>query len=229
MPGFSHFTPALFDFLDTLALHNTREWFTEHKARYEADVRGPALDFVRAVGERLAEAESFLVADDRKLGGSLMRIYRDTRFGKDKTPYKTNVGIQFRHVSGKDVHAPGLYLHLAGDEIFLGMGMWRPDREPLRAIREAIAEDPDGWQAVLDDPTFKGTWRLGGESLKRAPRGFDPEHPAIAEIRRKDFIAICTLDRDAVTTPGLVDRVMAAYDAGYDLCGYLCAAIGQPF
>lgn len=229
MSHFSHFEPSLFQFLDELTVNNNRDWFKANKARYEAEVREPARAFIRAMGARLAEAESFLTADDRKMGGSLMRIYRDTRFSKDKTPYKTNVGIQFRHAAGKDVHAPGLYLHLSGDEIFCGMGMWRPDKEPLRAIREAIAEAPEDFQAVVDDPAFSAHWRLGGESLKRAPRGFDKAHPAIDQIKRKDFIAVRDLTVEDVTTPGLVDRVMAAYESAYEFCGYLCAAIGQPF
>jgi uncharacterized protein (TIGR02453 family) len=229
MSDFSHFDPAVFSFNEVLLANNNREWFHANKAEYEASVREPARAFIRAVGERLEAADAFLTADDRKVGGSMMRVYRDTRFSKDKTPYKTNLGIQFRHAAGKDVHAPGLYMHLAPDECFVGIGMWRPDREPLLKIREAIAEQGEDWTATIGDEAFTSKFKQGGDSLKRAPRGFDKAHPMIDEIKRKDFIAMGEVDRDFFTTPGLVDRVMAYYEAGYEYCGFLCAAIGQPF
>ncbi|MCA9543004.1 MAG: DUF2461 domain-containing protein [Myxococcales bacterium] len=229
MADFSHFQPSLFQFLDELTLNNNREWFQANKGRYEAEVREPARAFIRAMGARLEAAESFLTADDGKVGGSLMRVFRDTRFSKDKTPYKTNVGIQFRHAAGKDVHAPGFYLHLSPGEIFCGIGMWRPDKVPLQAIREAIAEAPEDYLAVVEDPDFAGAWRLGGEALTRAPKGFEKDHPAIEHIKRKDFIAVRDLQVEDVTAPGLLDRMMGWYDSGYDFCGFLCGAIGQPF
>ncbi|PIP02194.1 MAG: TIGR02453 family protein, partial [Zetaproteobacteria bacterium CG23_combo_of_CG06-09_8_20_14_all_54_7] len=103
----THFTPATMAYLETLAANNNRDWFQEHKHRYEQDVREPALAFIEAVGARLPAIAPHFTADARKMGGSLMRVYRDSRFSKDKTPYKTNIGIQFRHEAGKDVHAPG--------------------------------------------------------------------------------------------------------------------------
>ena len=232
MTDFSHFSPDLFDFLGALSLNNNREWFNANKQRYEDSVREPALAFVRAMGARLDGISEHFVADDRKMGGSLMRIYRDTRFGKDKTPYKTNVGIQFRHAAGKDVHASGFYLHLSLEEIFVGAGMWRPDKEPLKKLRERIAEDPASWQAVLDSPGFAGDnapWRLGGEALARAPRGFEKDHPLIAEIKRKDFIAVRTLEADAVTEPDLPDRLMAMFQQTTPLVKWLCTTTGAAY
>lgn len=226
---FHHFSPDLFTFLEALTVNNNREWFNANKPTYESAVREPARAFVRTMADRLEAAESFLTADDRKMGGSLMRIYRDTRFSKNKAPYKTNVGIQFRHAAGKDVHAPGLYVHLSLDECFVGFGMWRPDREPLAKIREAIAEHAEDWTAINADPEFTAVWAPGGDALKRAPRGFDKDHPMIDEIKRKDFIVLAQLDREVFTRPGLVDTVMSLYELGYDYCGFLCAAIGQPF
>jgi uncharacterized protein (TIGR02453 family) len=183
MQTFAGFTPDLFDFLAELAMNNTREWFEGQKNRYEASVRGPAQALIRAMAPRLTPLSPHIVADDRKVGGSLMRIHRDTRFGSDKTPYKTNVGIQFRHSAGKDVHAPGLYLHIAHpgpgemDGLFLGAGIYHPEKEPLEQIRQAIAEKPDAWRAVRENAAFAGTWTLGGESLKRPPRGLRPGAP----------------------------------------------------
>ena len=108
------FSPALFAFLRELKDHNDRAWFNANKARYEEEIKEPALAFIEDFGYRLPEVAPHLTADKR----SLFRIYRDTRFSKDKTPYKTHVGIQFRHERNRDVHAPGFYLHLEPDSVF---------------------------------------------------------------------------------------------------------------
>ena len=139
---FGGFHPTLFSFLAELELNNEREWFQEHRDRYEREVREPAMGFIRAMAKPLTKISPHLLAVDKKVGGSMMRVHRDVRFSKDKSPYKTNVGIQFRHSAGKDVHAPGLYVHLAPDECFLGAGLWRPERDALAGIRKTIAERP---------------------------------------------------------------------------------------
>lgn len=229
MTDFGHFSPALFDFLGELSLNNNRDWFNANKQRYEDSVREPARAFVRAMGDRLDSISEHFVADDRKMGGSLMRIYRDTRFGKDKTPYKTNVGIQFRHAAGKDVHAPGFYLHISLDEIFLGGGMWRPAKEPLKQIRDRIADHSETWQAVLDSDGFKDGWRLGGDALSRGPRGFDKAHPMIEQLKRKDFIAVRDLDPDMLTAPDLPDRLIEMYQQTTPLVKWLCTATGSAY
>ena len=108
---FTGFPPQTFEFLRQLAAHNERDWFQEHKAEYEQFVRTPALQFITAMKSPLRKVSRFLEADPRKTGGSLIRIYRDTRFSKDKTPYKIHIGMQFRHEAGFDIHAPGAYIH----------------------------------------------------------------------------------------------------------------------
>ncbi len=226
---FESFGPQLFEFLCDLEQNNNRDWFNANKARYEADVREPARAFVRAMAPKVLEISPHLLSDDRKVGGSLMRIYRDTRFSKDKTPYKTNVGIQFRHTAGKDVHAPGLYVHIMPAECWLGVGSWRPDSPTLRGIREAIADKPESWQAVLEEPGFRDTWEPGGESLKRAPKGFAPDHPAVDELKRKDFISMSRLEPGEVMGPGFVELVAERFGRASGYMGFLCAAIGQPF
>jgi len=106
-------------FLRKLEKNNNRPWFQENKGWYERDVLELAMAFIRAFQPRLKRISSYFVASDRRVGGSLMRVYRDTRFHKDGEPYKTNVGIQFRHEQGRDIHAPGFYVHVAPDECFL--------------------------------------------------------------------------------------------------------------
>ena len=167
-------------FLKEIERNNNRPWFQENKSRYEDLIRTPSLDFIEAMGTRIEKKLSpHFLAVRKKVGGSLMRVYRDTRFSKDKTPYKTNVGIQFRHVQGKDVHAPGFYVHLEPGNCFLGAGIWRPESKSLLRIREFIADNPNAWRSALSVRGFKKNWRLIGDSLIRPPKGFDKEHPCL--------------------------------------------------
>ncbi|MGB5211927.1 MAG: TIGR02453 family protein [Gammaproteobacteria bacterium] len=223
-PAFSHLQPALMQFLVELDANNNRQWFSENKARYEKDVREPCLDFIAAMAEPLAGFAPHFLAWPKKSGGSLMRIHRDVRFARDKRPYKTNVGIQFRHESARDVHAPGYYLHIDPHQCFLGVGAWRPAAELLYAIRLRIAEHPRQWATALGGRKFKANYRLGGDSLIRAPRGFDAEHPCIEDIKRKDFIAMTTLDPQLLWRPGLVTHVAEQFRHATGFMKFLCAA-----
>lgn len=177
----------------------------------------------------LAEVSSHFVASDKKVGGSLMRIHKDARFSKDKTPYKINVGIQFRHFMGKDVHAPGFYFHLANDECFVGAGIWRPESKALNAIRTCIDENPNSYKKAVYDEQFKSIFEMSGESLKRPPRGFEKDHPLIDELKRKDFIAISPLTQKQICSNNLVDTVLERYKVADSLMGYLCFALEQPY
>ncbi len=229
MSEFAGFGPAPFRFLAELEGNNERPWFEANKQRYEAEIREPARAFVRAVGARLGEVTAHLAADDRKMGGSLMRIYRDTRFGKDKTPYKTNVGIQFRHAIGKDVHAPGLYVHLANDELFVGVGTWGPDAETLQKIRTRIVEHEGAWRAAVEAPGFTEVFERMGESLKRAPKGCPADHPLVDDLKRKHHIASCPLDDETAESPALVDFTMDRLQRAAPYMRFVCEAIGVPF
>lgn len=229
MGEFGGFGSEALEFLAELANNNHKAWFDENKQRYEDTIREPARAFVRDMGKKLGKLSKEFVADDRKVGGSLMRIYRDVRFSKDKTPYKTNVGIHFRHRQGKDVHAPGAYVHLGLDGVFLGMGMWRPDSPSLLKIREAIAEDPKRWKRVRDGKKLNTHWRYGGDSLKRPPKGFDKEHPMIDDLKRKDHILVADMTLEEAESKDLVDFCIKRFSAAKPHTAFLCDAIGVPF
>jgi len=221
------FTPALFAFLDDLAGNNDRAWFAAHKARYEAEVREPALDFIDAFAPRLAELAPGLVADSRKAGGSLFRIHRDTRFAKDKTPYKTHTGVQFRHGGAEGAHSPCLYLHLEPGNVFAAAGTWLPDPPALALIRDRIVAKPAEWKRAAKAAT-DGGFALGGDALKRAPAGYDPDHPLIADLRRKSFIAIRELTEADVCVPELCAALTAVWRPTVPLVRFLCAASDLP-
>lgn len=181
----SYFSPKFFKFLKDLEKNNDRQWFNANKERFEEDARDPFLNFIADAGPHLRKVSTQIMADPRPVGGSLFRIYRDVRFSKDKSPYKTNLGAHFRHAAGKDVPAPSFYLHLSPGESFLGGGMYQPDSKSLRNIRDAIADHPGRWKAVL-----RAKLDLADEgSLVRPPQGFDADHPYIDDIKRKSFIA----------------------------------------
>ncbi|HSJ34039.1 MAG TPA: TIGR02453 family protein [Acidimicrobiia bacterium] len=221
-----HFTPRLFSFLRDLAANNDREWFAAQRDRYEADVREPVRAFIRDVAPMLEELAPHLIVDDSKSGGSLMRINRDLRFNPDAPPYKTYVGIHFRHLDFKARSTPSIFLRFEPRHSAVGIGLWRPDAPAAAAVRVAIAEHPDEWRQVVGDPAFSGTFDLVGDSLKRPPKGFDPDHPLIETLQRKDFAAAASLSQTRITAPGfLSDFVSTCREAGPFL-EFLAGAVG---
>jgi uncharacterized protein (TIGR02453 family) len=221
----AHFRPATVAFLHELQHNNNRDWFNDNKKRYEAEVLDPALAFIQAMQTPLERIAPHFVAVPKRVGGSLMRIYRDTRFGKDKTPYKTNIGIQFRHEQAKDVHAPGFYVHIDPERVFVGAGMWRPAAPALAAIRKRIDEKPAEWQRARDDRTFKKQFQLAGESLVRPPRGYAADHPLIDDLRRKDFIAVRDFGHDDALQASFLRKVETAFRAAVPFMKFLCKAV----
>jgi len=222
------FRPALFRFLKDLAANNDRDWFQAHKDEYEDAVRGPAMEFIAACAPLLHKISPHFRADPRPQGGSMFRIHRDTRFSKDKSPYKTHTGIQFRHEAGKDAHAPGFYLHLEPGRVFCGLGSWRPDTATAGAYRQAILDDPAGWKKATRSKAF-ARFELEGESLKRPPRGVDAEHPLIEDLKRKDFIAVTQLEQSDVTGKDFAKEFMALCKTGAPYMRFLCKAVDVPF
>ena len=225
-PGFPRATVR---FLEELAANNERAWFQANKHRYEEDVLGPALDFIGAMGPRLERVSRHFVAIPKRVGGSLMRVYRDTRFSRNKAPYKTNIGIQFRHELGKDVHAPGFYVHIEPGVCFLGVGLWHPESGALAAIRDSIVDDPAAWRRARNAKRFRERFELSGDSLKRAPRGYPADHPCIEDLKRKDFIGVSDFNIREAGDGGFADRVAADFAAAKPLMKFLCEALKLRF
>lgn len=225
------FTPDLFAFLRDLAANNDRAWFHANKARYEDAVRQPALDFITDFVEPLATLSPHFVADSRTVGGSLFRLNRDTRFSKDKTPYKLNTGMHFRHERAKDAHAPGYYVHLEPRNCFIGAGLWMPEPKVAQQIRLHIAEHPDEWTKATRRSAFTDHFSLAGDQLKRPPRGIDvdPDDPLMDDLRRKSFIATGPLTQAAATKGDFADVLLARFRAAGPMMKLLCDAVGVPF
>ncbi len=227
--GKSFVTPELFRFYREIARHNDRAWFEKNKARYHAAVRDPLCELVVELAPALEAISPYVVADPRPVGGALFRIYRDTRFSKDKTPYKTHAGLHFRHARGRDAHAPGYYLHLAPGEVFFAAGIWRPDSPTARAIRQSIAAHPERWKATLADRRFRRHFSLGGDSTARMPRGFDPDHPCADDLRRKEWIAAAELSEKEAAQRDFPERLAQLAAAGAPLMEFLTRALGVPW
>ncbi len=214
-----YFNPRLFQLLAQLRRNNRRPWFLKHKAEFEEFARQPSLRFITDLRLRLREISPWLVADPKPVGGSLFRIYRDVRFSKDKSPYKTHIGMHFRHASASEsVHGPGAYLHLEPEGCFLAGGVWQPDPRALALIRDAVAWKPDQWRKA------KRGLELSGETLSRPPRGYCSDHPLIEDLKRKDFVASVDLSEDQICGPRFMTDFLRAARKMVPLLQFLSAA-----
>ena len=230
-PTFAGFTPGTMAFLHRLAQNNNRDWFSANKAEFERVAITPALDLIEAIAAPLARISPHFLCIPKRVGGSLFRIQRDTRFAHDKRPYKTNLGLHFRHEAEFDVHAPGYYLHIGIDECFIACGVWHPERPALNRIRQAIVEEPAKWASVRRALQRDGRFAFWGESLKRLPTDIPvpPDHPWTEDIRRKDYILLQPLDEGALYSPGLIDFLCESYAAAAPLMRFLCRTQGASF
>ena len=227
---FEGFPKDLFKFLAELAANNNREWFNANKPRYEQSVVEPVIEFISAFDERLNSISENFITDTRRNGGSMFRIYRDTRFSRDKRPYKENVGCHFRHIAGKDAHAPGFYLHLQPGNVFVGAGIWLPPGPALDSIRTAIVENPDSWKKIVNSKMFlKRFGEIQGDRLKRPPRGYDPDHELLHDLKLKSFFIKQSLSDSDVQSPKFIDDVNKVYTEAAPLMKFLTNAVGLPF
>jgi len=224
-----HIEPELFQFFKELKENNNKLWFEENKQRYESQVREPLLRFVSDFSFHLSSISLHYIAEPRMVGGSLFRIYRDVRFSKDKTPYKTHAGIQFRHERGKDAHAPGFYLHLEPENVFAAAGVWKPDSVSLGKIRDAIVDHPTRWQNIFTDEEFASIYKLEGDSLQKAPKGYDPTHTLIDDLKRKDYFVMTAFTEEDTLSADFIIRYANVCQIASPFMEFLTKAIGLPW
>jgi uncharacterized protein (TIGR02453 family) len=223
-------TPDLFAFLRELKENNDRAWFEAQKERYESSLREPLRQLIRDMAPALAAISDQFVADDRKSGGSLMRIHRDVRFSNDKSPYKTNAGLQFRHRRGKDAHAPGYYIHFEPGNVFLGAGIWAPETKVSYQVRAAIDADRKGWLAATKDKAFAKHWSIWrDEALQRPPQGYKADHPLIEDLKLKHFIAQIMLNEEDACAAGFAKKAGAHFAAATPFMRFVTEAVGEQF
>ncbi len=225
----TYFTAAFFEFLKQLRKHNNRDWFLANKSRYEREVRDPFLRLIAELAPGLRKIHPSYIADPSPNGGSMMRIYRDTRFSKDKTPYKTHMAAHIPHAKGGEGGAPAFYVRLEPGNSMLGeAGIWRPEPAVLRKIRERIVAEPRAWTRATSKQKFGAGCSIGGESLKRPPAGFDADHPLMEDLKRRDFVVGWPLTDEEVCGRGLTSVVLAHYRAAAPFMQFLSSALGLP-
>ena len=227
-PPFTGFRRESIQFLADLAEHNERAWFQPRKADYERLLKEPLEALVAALADRFAERGVPLLADPRH---STFRIYRDTRFSKDKSPYKTNVGASFPWVesgardgdAAERAHGNGGYFHFQPGQMYFGGGMWMPDRSRLEALRAAVVADPDRVRAAIEDPAFVAAFGhvSSHESLKRIPPGYPADHPLPDLLRANDLVFGRPLADEETLSPSLPDVLADGYAAAVPVFRFL--------
>lgn len=230
-PGFAGFRPAALSFFRKLEKHNTKPWFEEHRALFQGEVIQPLKALVEEIDVAFARFAPEMVGHPNK---SVFRIYRDVRFSKDKTPYKTHAAAWFYHldagrgVGGEAQGGAGFYFHFAPKEIMIAAGIWMPPRLLVQKIRDAIVEDQEGFEALVDSRAFKRRYRgLDTEGmLKRMPRGYSEEHPAAKWLRYQSFTVARMYTQDEFLSPRLARTIAKDYEALTPYVRWLNRALG---
>jgi uncharacterized protein (TIGR02453 family) len=232
-PAFAGFTPAAIQFLADLAANNDRAWFQPRKAEYERLLRDPLEQLCVGLAVELAARGLPLLADPKR---SPFRIYRDTRFSRDKAPYKTNVAASFpwtgdgggvtasgAALGAEERHGVGGYINIRPGEMYVGGGMYMPPKPRIDAFRRAVVADPERVRAGLEDPSFV-SWFGGAhphETLKRVPAGYAADHPQADLLRWKDVIFMRRLADEDVFSPDLPARLAEGFAAAAPVFRFL--------
>jgi len=223
--GFPGFPSAGIDFLRSLARHNRREWFQPRKAIFDEQVKEPMRALVEAVNTALARFAPDYVTDPDK---AVYRIYRDTRFSHDKTPYKDHIAASFHRRSSIPHGDTGYYFAVSHKEIGIGGGIYMPDPQALRAVRHHLAARHQDFRKILANRTLRRLLGdLQGDRLARVPKGFAPDHPASDLLRYKQFILYAQLPAEIATTRALYGEVVSRFRAMVPFLHFLTQPLGR--
>jgi uncharacterized protein (TIGR02453 family) len=231
---FTGFRPEAIQFLADLTANNERAWFQPRKGEYERLLKEPLEALCVALDERFRARRIPLRADPAK---SPFRIYRDVRFAKDKSPYKTNIGASFPWAGeatadgggrspAENVHASGGYFHLSPGEIYIGGGYWHPEKPWLDAFRRRVADEPAELRRLLDAKAFRATFgelSRAGHALQRVPAGFPPDHPEAETLKLKDVVFGRRLSDADAQSAGLPETIADTFAAALPVMRYLAS------
>jgi len=223
-PPFDGFPREGIDFLKSLKRNNNRPWFEKHKPDYESFVKLPVQSLIVALRPHF---ERFAPEFDVNPKRSIFRIYRDVRFSKDKTPYKTHAAAHFvLRGKPKGVEGSGYYLHIEPGEVFIGGGIYMPDNDQLKKIRSAIADHSDQFLSIVHLPKFKKTFgKLEGEKLQRVPKGYEPDHAMAEWLKHKQFFVWIEWPESKCLKDKFVAEVAEVYKAATPLVRFLNEAM----
>ncbi len=211
-------------FLRSLKKNNRRDWFEKRKADYEMFVKLPMQSLIASLQPHfLSFAPEFDINPKR----SIFRIYRDVRFSKDKSPYKTHVAAHFvLRGKPKGIEGSGYYLHIEPGEVFYGGGIYMPDGDQLKKIRKAIAERREEFLDIIGDKTFKRSFKkIEGEKLQRVPQGYEPDHPMADWLKLKQFFVGASLSEETCRTPRFVNVIARGFETATPLVKFLNNAL----
>jgi len=226
----TYFSDASFRFLRGLARHNDKAWFNDHRQQYEDHVRQPFLRLIGDLQPALAGISPHFRADTRGVGGSLFRIHRDARFSNDKSPYKTWQGARLFHARRREAAAPSFYVHLQPGGSFVGAGLWHPESDTQRRVRQFIFDNPGSWKTAAHDPKLRRKFTLDdSETLVRPPRGFPADFAFIDDLKHRNWVFLRALDDAAMTGPRLRSTLEADLVTLAPFVDYLCAALDLEF
>jgi uncharacterized protein (TIGR02453 family) len=221
--NFSGFSPDALSFLRALKRNNRREWFQPRKEKYEALIKAPMLEFVACLNEEFARFAPAYVTPPEK---AVYRIYRDTRFSPDKTPYKTHIAAIFPRHSAVKREGAVFYLHFTEKELLAFGGVWGPDRDELLAYRSLLRDSHEEFEAILKGTALrKLVGGLQGEQLSRMPKGFPVDHPAEGLLRQKQWYLESTLESSVLTSP----RVVAEIAKRFAVMAPMVEFLNRPF
>lgn len=223
-PPFDGFPREGIRFLKRLRKNNNRIWFNEHKSEYEDFVKLPMQSFVAELRPHIAKFAPEIEVHPRR---SMFRIYRDTRFSKDKTPYKTHVAAVF-HVKGRWQDSAGYYVHIEPRTVYAGGGVYMPNGDQLRRLRRAIADRAGEFRSIVRNRTFQRHFEgIEGEKLQRVPQGFRATHPMAEWLKHKQFYTGAEWDEKECYSRNFVKKVVKAYKDLYSFIRFLNEALNK--
>jgi uncharacterized protein (TIGR02453 family) len=207
------------NFLKSLKRNNNREWFQKHKPVYEESVRLPMIELIEALAKEFEDFAPEIVASPKV---SLFRIYRDTRFSKDKRPFKTHVAASFSARGLARHEGAGFYFHIAPTELWIGGGIYRPVPDELRTVRNHIADSYERLSQIVEARQFRKLFgTLTGEQSSRMPRGYPASHPAEHYLRYKDLLAARELEPTEATKSSFLKTLVESFRAMHPLIRFL--------
>ncbi len=217
--AFTGFSPKALTFFRQLARNNDRDWFNAHKGEYETLLKEPMLSLLAWLNGRFARFAPDHVTEPKK---AIYRIYRDTRFSKNKIPFKLNISAMFGHRLLPKNYCSGYYFHVSATECFVGVGVYMPEPEQLKAIRDAIESDTRRFEKLIKDPKLtRRMGKLAGDKLQRVPKGYDPTHPAAEYLKMKQFCFYKEMKPQLALEKSFGDEVAKCFEACAPFSAYL--------
>ncbi len=211
-------------FLEDLKNNNNRDWFNDHKTNF-LDAQKKFIDFIDHIIVETSQFDESIEKLEAK--NCIFRIYKDIRFSKDKTPYKSNMGASLKSKGTKTLSNPGYYIHLEPGKSFIGGGVYMTEPQNLKAIRQKISDNPDDFFKIINHKNFKSILKLEGDKLVRVPQGFDKDDPMAEFLKYKQFTYLRNITDDELLSENAVDIIVNTFKEIYPFNQFLDEAINK--